>query len=223
MTNIPDTEGSALPNPGAVQTSDRLVAIRPVQGNSTFTTVTVQAGTAAAKTATDNSKPNVASVGTGSITAGHMAVFADTSGTIIDGGTPGGATGTAAAKAASDNTKGVLASVAGSTVVGHVATFADTAGSVQDGGTLAAVAISGAYNDLSGKPTLGSAAALAAGSASGVATLDGTGKVPTSQLPSSIVNGLEFAGLWNASTNTPTLVSGTGTQGTMQGRRTMNC
>ena len=48
------------------------------------------------------------------------------------------------------------------------------------------------------------------GAALGVATLDAGGKVPISQLPSSI---MEFKGTWNASTNTPTLVNGTGDQG----------
>ena len=51
------------------------------------------------------------------------------------------------------------------------------------------------------------------GAASGVATLDGTGKVPTSQLPAAIVGALQYQGTWNASTNTPTLVNGTGTKG----------
>jgi len=46
--------------------------------------------------------------------------------------------------------------------------------------------------------------------ASGVATLDGSGKVPLSQLPT----GSEvYKGTWNASTNTPTLIDGTGTNG----------
>jgi hypothetical protein len=48
------------------------------------------------------------------------------------------------------------------------------------------------------------------GSANGVASLDGAGKVPISQLPSSI---LEYEGAWNPSTNTPTLSDGTGTNG----------
>ena len=49
-----------------------------------------------------------------------------------------------------------------------------------------------------------------AGSANGVATLDGGGKVPLSQLPSTL---MEFKGNWNPNTNTPTLVDGTGTTG----------
>jgi len=49
-----------------------------------------------------------------------------------------------------------------------------------------------------------------AGSASGVATLDGSGKVPLSQLPATL---MEFKGSWNPNTNTPTLVDGTGTTG----------
>lgn len=48
------------------------------------------------------------------------------------------------------------------------------------------------------------------GSAGGVATLDGGGKVPVSQLPNSI---MEYQGTWNASTNSPTLVDGTGNTG----------
>ena len=45
----------------------------------------------------------------------------------------------------------------------------------------------------------------------GVATLDASGKVPTSQIP--LQGDLNYQGTWNASTNTPTLTSSTGTQG----------
>jgi hypothetical protein len=48
------------------------------------------------------------------------------------------------------------------------------------------------------------------GAANGVATLDGSGKVPVSQLPNAI---MAYQGLWNASTNTPTLADGTGSPG----------
>lgn len=48
------------------------------------------------------------------------------------------------------------------------------------------------------------------GSALGVATLDAGGKVPVSQLPSSI---MEYKGTWDASSNTPTLANGTGDSG----------
>jgi hypothetical protein len=51
------------------------------------------------------------------------------------------------------------------------------------------------------------------GAANGYAGLDGTGKVPTSQLPTSVTGGMNYQGTWNASTNTPTFVSGTGTKG----------
>jgi hypothetical protein len=46
--------------------------------------------------------------------------------------------------------------------------------------------------------------------ANGVATLDGGGKVPTSQLPSSV---MEYKGTWNANTNTPALADGAGDNG----------
>ena len=60
---------------------------------------------------------------------------------------------------------------------------------------------------------LGTAAVLNAGVASGVATLDGSGTVPTSQLPGAVLGGLNYQGTWNASTNTPTLASSTGSKG----------
>lgn len=48
------------------------------------------------------------------------------------------------------------------------------------------------------------------GANNGVATLDGGGKIPVSQLPNSV---MEYQGNWNASTNTPTLVDGVGSTG----------
>jgi hypothetical protein len=58
---------------------------------------------------------------------------------------------------------------------------------------------------------LGTAASLDAGVANGVATLDSSGKVPTSQIP--LQGDLNYQGAWNASTNTPTLTSSVGTKG----------
>ncbi|AOE43730.1 minor tail protein [Gordonia phage Bantam] len=50
----------------------------------------------------------------------------------------------------------------------------------------------------------------AKGAANGYAALDAGGKVPIGQLPSSI---MEYKGVWNASTNSPTLANGTGDAG----------
>jgi len=67
------------------------------------------------------------------------------------------------------------------------------------GGTMSGVTVTGYI------PTTEKAQPL------GVATLDAGGKVPTSQIP--MQGDLNYQGTWNASTNTPTLVSSTGTQG----------
>ncbi|TSA62253.1 MAG: hypothetical protein D4R41_01850 [Sediminibacterium sp.] len=48
------------------------------------------------------------------------------------------------------------------------------------------------------------------GAVNGYASLDSLGKVPISQLPSSI---MEYKGMWSAATNTPTLANGTGDTG----------
>lgn len=51
------------------------------------------------------------------------------------------------------------------------------------------------------------------GAANGYAGLDATGKVPTTQLPAAVLGAVNYQGIWNASTNSPALVSGTGTKG----------
>jgi len=48
------------------------------------------------------------------------------------------------------------------------------------------------------------------GANNGVASLDGAGKVPVSQLPNSI---MEYQGMWNATTNSPSLADGAGSAG----------
>lgn len=50
------------------------------------------------------------------------------------------------------------------------------------------------------------------GAANGIATLDGAGQVPASQLGNA-AGGMSYQGTWNANTNTPTITSGVGTNG----------
>ena len=58
--------------------------------------------------------------------------------------------------------------------------------------------------------TSGVVNALAINVPNGIPQLDGSGKILVSQLPNSV---MEYKGTWDASTNTPTLVDGTGNQG----------
>jgi hypothetical protein len=60
---------------------------------------------------------------------------------------------------------------------------------------------------------LGTASTRDAGVALGVATLDSAGKVPVTELPDAVLGALSYQGTWDASTNTPTLASSTGTKG----------
>jgi hypothetical protein len=84
-------------------------------------------------------------------------------------------------------------------------------GYVKGAGTSAFTASSTIPNtDITG---LGTASTRNAGSANGVATLDAGGKVPVSELPAAVLGALSYQGTWNASTNTPTLTSSTGTKG----------
>jgi hypothetical protein len=84
-------------------------------------------------------------------------------------------------------------------------------GYVKGTGTTAMTASSTIPNtDITG---LGTASTKDAGAALGVATLDASGKVPVSELPAAVLGALSYQGTWNASTNTPTLTSSTGTKG----------
>ena len=84
-------------------------------------------------------------------------------------------------------------------------------GYVKGTGTTAMTASSTIPNtDITG---LGTASTKDAGVANGVATLDAGGKVPVSELPAAVLGALNYQGTWNASTNTPTLTSSTGTKG----------
>lgn len=49
--------------------------------------------------------------------------------------------------------------------------------------------------------------------ANGLASLDGSGKLTTAQIPASLVGAVAYQATWNANTNSPALASGTGTKG----------
>lgn len=76
--------------------------------------------------------------------------------------------------------------------------------------TLSPVATSGAYSDLTGTPALEFVPLSQKGANNGVAPLDAAGLVPLVHLN---VSGLSFMGAWNPTTNTPSLVDGTGSVG----------
>ena len=51
------------------------------------------------------------------------------------------------------------------------------------------------------------------GSANGIVPLNASTKIDEVYMPSSVVGGLKFKGVWDADTNTPTLTDGVGTNG----------
>ena len=111
-----------------------------------------------------------------------------------------------------------LAAVAGGTytgddsitTVGTIGTgvWAATDIAVAHGGT-------GASNQADARTNLGlgTIATYTAGGSNGAATLDGSGTLTAAQIPASLIGAVVFQGTWNASTNTPTLTSATGTTG----------
>lgn len=113
----------------------------------------------------------------------------------------------------------------GASLVPGTAPLATGAGGIQAGEPVydsgADILYIGKGDDGSGNSTAISAVggggafvkSLLIGAVSGVASLDGTGKIPAAQLPASITGAMVYQGVWNASTNTPAFASGTGTKG----------
>jgi hypothetical protein len=87
-------------------------------------------------------------------------------------------------------------------------------GIVIGNGTSAMTAVAGTANQMirrnSGNTTY---EFFTPGTANTIATLDSNGKVPTSQIPDSILGQVEYVGTWNASTNSPTLPNPTTVKG----------
>lgn len=118
---------------------------------------------------------------------------------VANGGT-GAATLTGYVKGNGTADMTASATVPSTDITGLGTMAAQNANSVAiTGGTMSGVAITGYI------PTTEKAQPL------GVATLDAGGLVPQSQIP--IQGDLNYQGTWNASTNTPTLVSSVGTKG----------
>lgn len=98
------------------------------------------------------------------------------------------------------------------TVNSNVGTFGDSSHVAQV--TVNAKGLVTAASDVLITPAaIGAVATSALGANNGVATLDNNGKLTTSQIPDALVGALQYQGIWNASTNSPTLADGVGTTG----------
>ena len=129
------------------------------------------------------------------------------------------------------NAKGLVTGVTTASISGAITIAGDVAGTGVTGGTttvtLATVnATVGSFGSSSSVPAItvnakglvtavtattitpaaiGAVATTALGANSGVATLDATGKLTTAQIPSALVGSIVYQGVWNASTNIPTI------------------
>ena len=158
---------------------------------------------------------------TGNQTIGGTKTFSNTI-----GGSVSGNAGTATALAS-----GRTIAITGD--IGYTSPSFDGSQNVTSSATLASTGVTaGTYTkvtvDAKGRATSGSSLSASdvttalnytpvssalLGAANGVATLDSGGKVTAGQLPASVAGGLNYQGVWNATTNTPALVSGVGTKG----------
>lgn len=106
------------------------------------------------------------------------------------------------------------------TVIGSVtpaaANFTDISavGSVTFNALTGLLKSSGALGVSSAVPGTDYLAPSSLGAPNGAASLDSAGKIQVSQLPAAITGSLFYAGVWDADTNTPTLTTGVGTNGT---------
>jgi hypothetical protein len=216
LGGIPAT-ANALTNPVTISLSGALTGSSTFQGNSSISISTVLANSGVtAGTYNTVSVDQYGRVVAGSNVGGSSGNFTasgDVSGVesansvvltlATVNSSPGtyGSTGTAVPNITVD-AKGRITSVSTTAIVYPVSSVAGKTGAV----VLANTDISNAlgYTPIS-TSTLGAA--------NGVATLDGTGHLTTGQIPSSLVGAVSYQGTWNASTNSPSLASGTGITG----------
>ncbi len=171
------------------------------------------ASASAAATSATNAASSASASATSAASSAASASAAATSET--------NAANSASAASTSETNAATSATSASSSAVSAAASANNAAQSASDAAATLASSLKKADNlsDLSNVSTartnlgLGTSAVLDAGVANGVATLDAGGAVPLSQLPSSIKGGVTYQGTWNASTNTPLLVSGVGSKG----------
>jgi hypothetical protein len=90
-----------------------------------------------------------------------------------------------------------------------------TGGAINSTTVGATTASTGAFTTLGATTsfTLASTTVTNIGGASGLAQLDSSGKLATGQIPASLVGAVVYQGVWNATANTPTITSSTGTKG----------
>jgi hypothetical protein len=127
---------------GTINAGIMFVVVEPLPGavgvdpiNFKATSLDAALGTSAFKTASDNTKQNVASVAA-PVPVGSVATFYNTAGSIQAGGTLGDAAFKGVTSIGSSN----LASVTGSFTTNHVAQIADALGTIKDGGILGSAA-----------------------------------------------------------------------------------
>lgn len=165
-----------------------------------------------------------------SIGKANTAIQSVASTDITDATTTGKAVLTAASGSAARTAIGVsYGTTAGTVVEGNDSRLSPSATSITDSTAVgrsvltavdapaARTAIGVAYGTTSGTVAQGNDSRITGaeqaankGQANGYASLDSGGKVPVTQLPNSI---MEYQGVWDASTNTPTLDIGSGNTG----------
>ena len=98
--------------------------------------------------------------------------------------------------------------------VTHVSTVAPTASKLTTAVNINGVPFDGSSAiTVNAVDTTARVASSLVAAANGVASLDSSGKVPTAQMPPSVIGGLNYQGTWDANANVPALASGTGTKG----------
>jgi hypothetical protein len=217
LSSMPPATANALTNPVTISLSGAATGSQTFQGNSSITIPVVLANSGV-------------SVGT------YNTVSVDQYGRVVSGSNVGGSSGNFTATGDVSGTESAnaitltLATVNsspgsyGTTGTAHPNITVDAKGRITAISTTAiafpVVSVAGrtgavvlANTDITNALGYTPVAATSLGVANGVATLDSTSRLTVSQLPTSVVGGLKYQGIWNASTNSPSLASGTGTQG----------
>ena len=152
---------------------------------------------------TVDAKGRITSISTAGVASAAQAGTLSTARTIS---VTGDATWSVSFDGSSNVSSALTLAASGVTAGTYTKVAVDAKGRVTTGSSLASSDVTTALGYTPVNPTL-------IGATNGLATLDSTGKLTTAQIPSSLVGAVVYQGLWNATTNSPALVSGVGTKG----------
>lgn len=171
------------------------------------------ASSAAASASTATTEANTATTQATSASTNAGIAYTNAQSAQTSATNAGNSASAAASSATTATTEAGTATTQANNASASASAASTSATNASNSASAAATSATNAANSASTAASSASSITGIEGQPNGIATLDSGGHLSASQIPLSLVGALQYQGVWNASTNSPTLTSGTGTKG----------